>query len=90
MCPAAVGLQGHHEFIDKGERMDNRTWKTETYKITIDYDACNGNGTCVEVCPTEVYELAHDKAVPVGIDKCIECCACVDNCPQQAITHTSC
>jgi len=79
-----------HSAVTKEGDMDYKTWKTDTYKIEVDHDACNGNGTCVEVCPTEVYELLHNKAVPVNIEKCIECCACVDNCPQQAITHTSC
>jgi NAD-dependent dihydropyrimidine dehydrogenase PreA subunit len=28
--------------------------------------------------------------VPVNIDECIECCACVENCPEGAIEHSSC
>jgi NAD-dependent dihydropyrimidine dehydrogenase PreA subunit len=28
--------------------------------------------------------------VPTRIDACIECCQCVDSCPQGAIKHSSC
>ncbi|MEW6520886.1 MAG: 4Fe-4S dicluster domain-containing protein [Thermodesulfobacteriota bacterium] len=70
--------------------MDYRTWESGAITIEVDYDACNGNGTCVEVCPAEVYELQQEKTVPVRIADCIECCACVENCPQQAIRHSSC
>ncbi len=34
------------------------------YRITIDVDKCNGDGECVDVCPTEVYELQDAKLLP--------------------------
>jgi NAD-dependent dihydropyrimidine dehydrogenase PreA subunit len=58
--------------------------------IEIDYDKCIGAGECVMVCPSEVYELVDDKSTAPNIDDCIECCACVDACPTQAIKHSSC
>ena len=58
--------------------------------IEIDYDQCTGAGECVDVCPTEVFELVDGKATAPNIDECIECCACVEACPTQAIKHTSC
>ncbi len=70
--------------------MDIKTWDGDKVTISIDYDKCNGNGACVEICPASVYELQNNKSVPVHIDECIECCACVENCPQQAIKHSSC
>lgn len=70
--------------------MDYRTWNGESVTIDIDYDRCDGNGKCVEVCPGEVFELQNNKSVPVNIDECIECCACVESCPQEAIRHSSC
>jgi len=58
--------------------------------IEIDYEKCIGAGECVDVCPTEVYELVDGKSTAPNIDECIECCACVEACPTQAIKHTSC
>ena len=58
--------------------------------IKINYDLCNGAAECVEVCPTDVYELVGDKATAPNIDECTECCLCVDACPQDAIKHSSC
>jgi NAD-dependent dihydropyrimidine dehydrogenase PreA subunit len=70
--------------------MDIKTWQSDVVTITVDYDKCTGHGECVDVCPSEVYELKDGKAVPVDIDECVECCACVGNCPEEAIEHSSC
>ena len=58
--------------------------------IEVDYDLCSGVGECVINCPMDVYELVDDKAVAVNVDDCIECCACVEVCPNKAINHSSC
>jgi NAD-dependent dihydropyrimidine dehydrogenase PreA subunit len=58
--------------------------------IEIDHDKCIGAGECVDVCPTEVYELVDGKSTAPNIDECIECCACTEACPTQAIEHSSC
>jgi len=55
-------------------------------KITVDEDKCTGCGTCVETCPSEVYEIIDGKSKPVNADECIECLACVEQCPEEAIT----
>ena len=62
-------------------------------KITIDYNKCDGDGTCASVCPVSVYEMQEKpefggkkKAVAVNPDACIVCRACEVQCPQQAIT----
>lgn len=70
--------------------MDIRTWEGDKVTILVDYDKCNGNGVCVEICPTSVYELRDGKTVAFAIDECIECCACVENCPTGAIEHSNC
>ncbi len=54
----------------------------------VDYDLCEGCGTCVELCP-EVFELRDDeKAYVIGIDKCdtCDCQEAADLCPVEAIT----
>ena len=64
-------------------------------KVEVDLKKCDGNGTCVDVCPVDVFELQelaeHEgktKAVVVDNDACIVCRACEVQCPEQAITIT--
>lgn len=59
-------------------------------RIDIDYDKCSGAAVCVDVCPSAVFELVKGKATAPNIDACVECCACVQNCPEVAIKHSSC
>ena len=70
--------------------MDVKSWSSETVTINVDYDKCKGIGECVDVCPSEVYILKEEKAVPVNIGECVECCACVEACPEEAIDHSAC
>ncbi len=70
--------------------MDLKTWKSDQVIIKVDYDKCKGHGDCADACPSEVYELKDDKAVPVNIDECVECCTCVETCPEGAIEHSAC
>ncbi|RLF27969.1 MAG: ferredoxin [Thermoplasmata archaeon] len=59
-------------------------------KITIDYDKCTGSGECVTACPVEIFEVRDGKAVANHVEECVECCACVNACPNNAIEHSSC
>jgi NAD-dependent dihydropyrimidine dehydrogenase PreA subunit len=70
--------------------VDIKTWKSEMVTIQIDYDKCKGNRECVDSCPAEVYQLKDQKAVPININDCVECCTCVSVCPENAIAHSSC
>ena len=54
--------------------------------VTVDKTKCDGDGTCVNVCPQAVFVLENGKAEPVNMAECINCLTCVENCPQQAIT----
>lgn len=69
-----------------------KTWKSDESDVTIeiDYDKCKGHGNCVDECPSEVFKLVDGKATCPGIDDCIECCVCVEGCPESAIKHSSC
>ena len=57
-------------------------------KPVIDYDACDGCATCVELCP-DVFEMGDDeKAFVKAEDKCgpSDCEEAADTCPSEAIT----
>jgi ferredoxin len=56
-------------------------------KPVVDMDACEGCGTCEEMCP-EVFKVEDDgKAHVIGPDKCstCNCQEAADTCPVQAI-----
>jgi NAD-dependent dihydropyrimidine dehydrogenase PreA subunit len=58
--------------------------------IEIDYEKCKGHGKCVDECPSEVFDVVDGKAIAPGVDDCIDCCACVEACPENAVKHSSC
>lgn len=62
-------------------------------KVTVDLEKCSGAGVCKSVCPMDVYDLVEmpeynneTKADPARMEDCILCMACVNGCPEQAIT----
>jgi NAD-dependent dihydropyrimidine dehydrogenase PreA subunit len=67
-------------------------WHSDDIDVTIkiDHDKCAAHEECVNVCPTAVYELVDGKAVAEAIDECIECCACEDVCPEDALWNSAC
>jgi len=99
--PPTVRRRGHQarktnnsgtRIRSNGGNLTVKKYESDALGITteIDHDKCIGAGECVDVCPTEVFELVDGKATAPNIDECIECCACVEACPTQAIKHTSC
>lgn len=61
--------------------------------ITVNWNKCSGKGTCIEVCPTDVFTLKEIKehpetlkAVVVRKNNCIFCMKCVSACIEDAIT----
>jgi NAD-dependent dihydropyrimidine dehydrogenase PreA subunit len=54
-------------------------------KPLIDYKKCTSCGTCVSVCPVQVFEKKGKKVVVAKPDECIGCRACEAQCPAQAI-----
>ncbi len=57
------------------------------YCVNIDYERCTHCGTCVEVCPYNVYEKDDDNRVRIGNDMaCVGCRICMEFCPNNA-TH---
>jgi NAD-dependent dihydropyrimidine dehydrogenase PreA subunit len=70
--------------------MTVKTFAGDAVTIEVDNEKCEGHGECVDNCPSEVYALQQGKAVAVRIDDCIECCTCVEVCPEKAIAHSAC
>ena len=54
-------------------------------EIKVDIEKCDGCGTCVDVCPVEVFEIREGKSVAVNPGECISCRICELECPNNAI-----
>lgn len=56
--------------------------KAKDFKTT---DACNGCGTCENICPLNNITLQNNK--PKWENKCAHCMACINACPNKAIEY---
>jgi NAD-dependent dihydropyrimidine dehydrogenase PreA subunit len=77
MCPDPSGVT---QFLEGGTG--------GMIMVTVDRNKCDGDGSCVNVCPQAVFKLEDGKADPVNMSECINCQTCVENCPQTCITVT--
>jgi NAD-dependent dihydropyrimidine dehydrogenase PreA subunit len=53
--------------------------------LQLDPEKCTGCGTCLEVCPRQVFSLNGKKVRILNRDACMECGACALNCPFEAL-----
>jgi len=53
--------------------------------LTLDAEKCIGCGRCVEVCPHCVFVFLGHQIVIENFNACMECGACMVNCPAEAI-----
>ena len=65
--------------------MKDFVYLKDVVTLQLDEEKCNGCGMCTKVCPHAVFELSDGKARIVNRDYCMECGACMLNCPVQAI-----
>ncbi len=54
--------------------------------LELDQTKCNGCRMCVTVCPHPVFASSNHEIEIVDPDLCIECGACVMNCPEGALS----
>lgn len=54
--------------------------------LVLKEEKCIGCSLCTEVCPHAVFEMRQGKACIVDFNACMECGACVNNCPSGAIS----
>ena len=52
------------------------------YKIT---DKCNGCDDCAQLCPVRAISGEMKEQREIDPNRCIDCGACVDECPSSAI-----
>ncbi|WMW67121.1 nitroreductase family protein [Nitratidesulfovibrio liaohensis] len=58
--------------------------------ITLDTDACTGDGHCMAACPKGLLQPdgnGHPVPVPDAAEQCIDCGHCVAVCPSSALRH---
>jgi NAD-dependent dihydropyrimidine dehydrogenase PreA subunit len=54
-------------------------------KPIIDSKKCTKCGTCIEICPVQVFAKEADKVIVKKPKDCIGCRACEAQCPAEAI-----
>ncbi|GEM_PF-2387340 len=52
--------------------MGVKVFKSGDIVIKINHDKCNGDGACIDACPSEVFELKGGKSVAVRVEDCVE------------------
>ena len=60
-------------------RGDSKLWSVDFIATS---DACTQCGVCTEVCPVGAIDSGNSNLIDK--EKCITCCACIKNCPQNA------
>ncbi len=82
--------QGHDVWVPVETPEKHRIHGTN---VAVDWEVCNGDAVCVQVCPVNVFEMvsvpgyhvSDQKSDPIREKDCIQCMSCETQCPVQAI-----
>ena len=60
-------------------------------KVVLDEEKCRGAGFCEQVCPKNCYEVDKSRHIATmpRVDRCVQCGACVLQCPFDALYFRS-
>jgi len=80
-----IDLLGSTPLSKSGFQEDGRL------KLVLDKERCRGVGYCEEVCPRGCYEVdrAQRSASMPGAQRCVQCGACIVQCPNDALHFES-
>lgn len=61
------------------------------FTVVLDEQKCKGAGFCEQVCPAHCYDIDQDRRVArmARSDKCVQCGACIIQCPFDALSFHS-
>jgi ferredoxin len=79
--PSIADISGVEMPGCKPYRWNGKLWDVDFIKVS---DACTQCGICAEGCPVGAIDLGNSSMI--DHKKCITCCACIKNCPQNAKT----
>jgi ferredoxin len=65
--------------------MTYMTYLKDVVTLQLYEEKCTGCGQCLIVCPHAVLARSNGRMAVVNRDACMECGACVRNCPAEAI-----
>ncbi len=105
MCVLPIDADYQKKLQAKSEHNGHKVWGDPAppaklaihgTHVAVDFDACNGDGVCIDVCPVNVFEFVESpghptsekKSDPIREPDCIFCRACEVQCPTQAILIT--
>ena len=66
--------------------MKNLRYIDDVSTLSFNHELCIGCSLCTHVCPQAVFKMQNNKAKIVDFNACMECGACVNNCPSNAIS----
>ena len=65
--------------------MKNLVYLKNVATLKLDQEKCTGCTMCLDVCPHQVFKMNGKRATIINRDACMECGACRQNCPADAI-----